>query len=408
MLLCCAWALAAQLDLPTDPSPSTGGIDEGAPAAAPSNAPELAVPTTTTRPLLPRLQGCLDQSGDDIDAARSCLRSIVDDAHVDGSDRRDAASAELVLGRLQRHVPEPAAARTPHPQSIDIRPVFVGGGPLEAGINGALFGGLVGFTGAAGVLSALRTSETEAFPWLLAAPALGVAIGAGGGVAAVEGLGADADDVAFVSSSAWAGTALGLTLQLAVFAESRDVQAAPLRFFTTLGGGLVGLGLGVGLSPFLDVEAGDAALANSGLLWGSALSALALASVQGVGLDFGATTLVVGAGGLLAWGGLVALHPFLRLHRLSTWLVDVGGVVGLLGGAVLGSIVGLVGGGSAFFATWTLGTAVGVGLGAVGAVVVDDTAHRAFDPPPPLAIAPAVFLTPRGQAPGVVLQVALW
>ena len=428
--LWCAWAAVAVpqegavVDVepppvdaaPVDPTPAVDATVVEAPVEAPAaEAPvsEDVVVVDAPRALSPWVQTCLRQVPDDVEGARLCLQTVIADRDTPPADRSDAVEAELVLARLQRHLPaRPIDEISAAPSRSHVSTVVVSAGNwaphLEAGVHGAVLGGIAGFTGAAGVLSASRTSEDEAFPWLLSAPALGVIVGAGAGVAAVEWLDADADDVAFVASTTWAGVALGFTLQLAIFADSGDVQAAPLRFFTTLGGGALGLGLGAGLAPFLDVESGDAALANGGLVWGSVLAAQALGSVGGAGLDFATSTIVVGAGGLLSWGVLTALHPLLRLHRASTWLVDVGGVLGLMGGAVLGGMASSVVGGAAFVPVWTLGTAAGLSAGVVSALIIDKSTRSAFEPPAPLAVAPTFFPTRGGHAPGVVVRVALW
>ena len=423
ILLACAWALVAQTepaaaavdasDVVVDPVEAVPSEHEANPLPIGDVEVEVeavVVAPPLRSPLSQWVRTCLAQAPQNIEAARLCLRTIVDDEDSSAVERADAVEAERVLARLQRHqpAPPPAPVAAPRVESVDAR-AFVVGGQLEAGVNGALFGGVVGFTGAAGVLSGLRSSEKDAVPWLLSAPALGAILGASAGVAAVEWLDADADDVAFVASSTWAGTALGLTLQLAIFSESSDVQAAPLRFFTTLGGGVLGLGLGAGLAPFLDVKSGDAALANDGLLWGSVLTALVLGSVQPQGIDFGVVVVTVGAGGLLSWGTLLAVHPLLGLHRASTWLIDVGGVLGLMGGAVLGGFAATaMQDGRAFLPGVTVGTLLGLGVGVVSAVVVDQSTHKAFAPPAPLTLAPTVLPTSTGFAPGVTLQVALW
>ncbi|MDP2343713.1 MAG: hypothetical protein Q8O67_22330 [Deltaproteobacteria bacterium] len=394
ILLVCAWALAAQVEeLPAE--------------EAEEAAEDVVVVVEPVHELDAWIAACLREAPANIEAARLCLRTVISDRETSEVDRADAVAAEAMLQRLDRHLHPPVVTAPPIAPPPAPRP-FAAGGHVEAGLNGALFGGLIGFTGAAGVLSGLRTSDDEALPWLLSAPALGLVIGASAGVGAVEFFDASDDDVAFVSSSGWAGTALGLTLQLSIFADSRDVQAAPLRFFTTLGGSVLGLGLGLGLAPFLDVESGDAALANSGLAWGSVLSAMALGSVRGAGLDAAGITVVVGGGGLLTWGALIAVHQLLSLHRVSTWLIDLGGVLGFMGGAVLGGIAGVASGGVLFLPVWTLGTATGIALGVASAFVVDDAARRAFAPPAPLAFSPAFFPTREGYAPGVSVQVARW
>ncbi len=365
------------------------------------------------RALSPQVQGCLDLADLDLDGGRRCLQDLVDGGAVDGVDRADAQAALLVLQRLQRHLAptRPAPVREP-PAATDRAARFALDGHLEAGIHGAAWGGLAGFLGTAGVLAATRTSERDAFPLLLTAPALGVVAGALAGIGAVELSGASADDVAFAASTTWAGTALGFTLQLAVFAGENDVHAAPMRFFTTLAGGVLGLTAGAGWGPFLDVSAADASLANSGFFWGGVLTATTLGMVATFGqpTDFATALMIVGGGCVLPWGAVLALHPLFQLHRVSTWLVDVGGVLGVIGGAAGAFIVATaVGDGRVFLPVFGAAVVGGLGLGIAGAVVVDDATRDAFPPPAPLAFGPAFFQThDGGLAPGVTVRLARW
>lgn len=383
---------------------------------APDRAPAESLTDADAWPEAPRpavaadLQVCFDIAKTSLGDARRCLRQLRRESGA--VERGDVAEALRVLDRLQPHV-DPRESETPEPAAAgkwDAKQ-FVVDGHLEAVVHGAAFGAFAGFTGAAGVLSATRTSEKDALPVLLAAPAIGLVAGAAAGLGAVSASGASADDVAFVASTMWATTALGYTLQLAVFADSTDVQAAPLRFFTTLSAGALGLAAGVGWAPFLDVSAGDAALANSGFFWGGLLTAATSLTLQsgGVVVDPAVTLMIVGGGALVSWGGLMALHPLVRLHRVSTWVIDIFGAFGVVAGGAFG-IIAAVGGGGGLVGptTFTATLALSLGVGGVTAFLVDDFAHRSLDTPPPLAFSPAFFRTRSGLAPGVVVEVARW
>lgn len=361
--------------------------------------------------LSPRVEQCLQQAKSDAAGAAVCLDELEHRADIGDDERAEAHEAARVVARLLPHLPEPAPVAPPV-TSGDAVERFVTDGHLEAVVNGAAFGAVAGFTATAGVLSATRTSESEALPLLLAAPAVGLVVGGVGAWAAVEGSGAGADDVAFVSSTAWAGLTTGFTLQLAVFADSRDVQAAPLRFFTTLAGGALGVAAGVGWAPFLDVTAADVSLANSGFFWGATLTAITIGAFRGGGLDFASGVVVVGGGALIPWTVLLALHPLIDLHRVSTWAIDVGGAIGVVGGAAFAAVVSVgVGNGDVFLPVFGGSVAAGLGVGVGVAVAVDAAARSAFDDdgdaPPPLALRPTLLPARDGLAPGAVV-VASW
>jgi hypothetical protein len=143
-----------------------------------------------------------------------------------------------------------------------------------------------------------------------------------------------------------------------------------------------GLLAGVGLWQTWHPTQGDVALANSFLLWSTVLSLWAdLAADHDPTLR---ETVVIGDAGLLL-GGLISTR--VKMSRGRTLLIDVGGVLGVLGGGLVA--VGTRDANAAGVAL-LVGTAAGLGLAAA--------ATRDWDAPP-VAIAPARLSVP-GAAPG--------
>lgn len=143
-----------------------------------------------------------------------------------------------------------------------------------------------------------------------------------------------------------------------------------------------GLLAGIGLWQTWHPTQGDVALANSFLLWSTVLSLWAdLAADHEPTLR---ETVVLGDAGLLL-GGLISTR--VKMSRGRTLLLDVGGVLGVLGGGLVA--VGTHGDQEAGIAL-LVGTAAGLGLAAA--------ATRDWDAPP-VAIAPARLSVP-GAAPG--------
>lgn len=160
------------------------------------------------------------------------------------------------------------------------------------------------------------------------------------------------------------------------FARTSDEAGVALA--AQAGGLLAGIGLWQTWHP----TQGDVALANSFLLWSTVLSLWAdLAADHDPSLR---ETVLIGDAGLLL-GGLVSTR--VKMSRGRTLLIDVGGVLGVLGGGLVA--VGTHDGNSAGVAL-LIGTAAGLGLAAV--------ATRDWDAPP-VAIAPTRLSVP-GAAPG--------
>ncbi|MBI1945456.1 MAG: hypothetical protein HYS27_07155 [Deltaproteobacteria bacterium] len=95
-------------------------------------------------------------------------------------------------------------------------------------------------------------------------------------------------------------------------------------------------GLGVAAAGLLDLPEGAGAAAISGALWASVLSVLVVDMFDGFKNSATAVAPTIGLagnGGFLAGAALAS--TVLPLSRQETWAIDVGGAVGLAGGAAL-------------------------------------------------------------------------
>jgi hypothetical protein len=135
-----------------------------------------------------------------------------------------------------------------------------------------------------------------------------------------------------IGGGAW-GTSLGTSLGLALDAKAQYI------FAMALAGMGVGLTGGAMIARWGDTSPGDAALVNSGGLWGTAAGALMAQSVfrnpSSVEYGYfllGGTGLGVIAGSLLAWK--------LEISRAHVALIDVGGLAGTGLGFGLGAGIG--------------------------------------------------------------------
>jgi hypothetical protein len=111
----------------------------------------------------------------------------------------------------------------------------------------------------------------------------------------------------------------------------------PIKVLPTIGGGMIlGAGVGYYAGSRLRVRPGDAALINSGALWGSVTGGLFVASF--------APDRTVGAGIVLSGLGMgtvggVVLTRYFDVSRGRAALIDVGGTVGVFVGIALESVV---------------------------------------------------------------------
>ena len=119
-----------------------------------------------------------------------------------------------------------------------------------------------------------------------------------------------------------------------------------------------GLGIGLGLWQLWHPTQGDVALANSGLLWGNVLATWGQLAFNG-DANLG-TSVVLGDVGLVLAG---VASTQIKMSRGRTLLIDVGGMLGTLGGSLVAiSTHSDQGAGTALL----LGTSLGLVLGVVG------------------------------------------
>jgi hypothetical protein len=145
---------------------------------------------------------------------------------------------------------------------------------------------------------------------------------------------------------------------------------------------LGGLAAGVGLWHAWRPTQGDVALTNTFLLWGTVLTLwghLLADEVPSI------RTVVVAGDAALLLGALVSRE--VKMSRGRTLLIDVGGILGTLTGALLGagaddeSGIGIA---------LMIGTAAGLGIAAAGT--------KDWDKAPPVKVAPAVIPGPSRSA----------
>lgn len=93
---------------------------------------------------------------------------------------------------------------------------------------------------------------------------------------------------------------------------------------------------GIGVAAFLDLPEGAGAAAISGALWSSVLSMMVVNMFDGLKADPRPAPLVLAAAGNAGFvGGAALASTILPVSRADTWALDIGGAVGLLGGAAL-------------------------------------------------------------------------
>jgi hypothetical protein len=124
-------------------------------------------------------------------------------------------------------------------------------------------------------------------------------------------------------TSTLAGAAAGFSGSLLFTGRAEIIQ--PIAGATALVGGVMGYYVG----EKTRIRPGDAALVNSGVVWGTAAGALFTAAFDPPRLVGGG--LVLSGLGIGTVGG-VLLARYYTVSRTHVILIDVGGVVGLLGG----------------------------------------------------------------------------
>ncbi|MFH1811485.1 MAG: hypothetical protein ABIJ09_22280 [Pseudomonadota bacterium] len=285
-------------------------------------------------------------------AARSCLEQFL----ADCPDRREVELAESLLELAVRMEqgdrkegtesgtgsavgPQPgerrADARTPLVEQLPAFSVsaFVLSGAPELMLGSTLYGATAGFVATGALVSALRTSEADSLPALITFPVVGAVAGLALSTAAWQWLHPEAGDAAQISSAMLWGTVYGTLAQgvyeMAHADQGLEAHRTPWRFALVLGTSAVATTTAALTAPFLHVDPGDVGLANSAALWGGILPLFFMAMLEQPRTPVG-MVMVPLASSLLSYDLVLALSPLIRLPRPATWLVEVGGVLGLL------------------------------------------------------------------------------
>jgi hypothetical protein len=210
--------------------------------------------------------------------------------------------------------------------------------PIRSGRTELVIGAMV-FGGAAGpllVASAVGDSNfgTSGLGLLVYMLSSGAGIGAGflgSFLGTRDGIKVGYSSL-MIGSAAW-GTSLATSLSLGLDVPTRYVYALAIA------GSGIGMATGFLVARKLDISAGDAALVNSGGMWGTATGALMAQAIfsnpsssQFGWFILGGTTAGVLTGSLLAWK--------LELSRGHVGLIDVGGLTGTGLGFALGYVIG--------------------------------------------------------------------
>ena len=414
----------AELVYPAAPAPEPErAVIGGSPSASDDPSVDGAVNDAELDPLEPCKRLVLDRSlvriGTDdrekLGEAEQCFRDRAAKApEGDAVIARALAMADVIaawrLAEPALLVPSAPPVSAPKNATLSVSEL-VESGRAEALVHGALAGAGGGFLLAGAIFSTTRASEQDTLPWLLASPALGALAGTAGTWALLDATEPTTGDIAFATSTMWVGAAEGIVLQLAIFDGSREASSVPLRFITVLGGGAVGLAAGAALAPLVDVTPGDAAVANSALLWGGVMTGFGLGYVgsNGSALAFGPTMLVLAAGSTVPYVAVLAAHPLLEIERWPSLLIEAGGAAGFL--TSVGAMVVLNNGGGfgqqGAIVLMGAGTLAGVGLGATAAWIVSANMEPSTSVDvPAVSFAPALLPDPTQASiamPGLVV-----
>ncbi|WP_394843316.1 hypothetical protein LZC95_40485 [Pendulispora brunnea] len=227
-----------------------------------------------------------------------------------------AAAQAAAIERERARVDESARAGLIAPLRSQGRAVLA--------INGALFGGYVGY-------SVQRASGNDDPRVLYPLLALGAGIGIGSALLVSEEWDVGTGDAWFLAGGAWWGAGAGLLI-----ANGRDTQPFSDRYSWGAAGGVIGLTLATVALTRSKADEGDAVLTHSGGGLGLVLGGLSEMAIRGTqpdvtpnyGAGIGAAIGVVGAG---------TLASFVRVSPSRVMLVDLGLGVGALAAAASAS-----------------------------------------------------------------------
>ncbi len=228
------------------------------------------------------------------------------------------------------HTPSRGEHRPERVGTLSVPARSVGKTALAA--NGTLFGGLIGY-------SIQRASGSDD-PRLLY-PLL--AVGAGGGLVAsvlvAEEWNIGVGDAWFLASGAWWPTLAGHLIHAGRFGAYAPGRQGPVHVGDQWTAGLIASATGLSLATLgvalRRTTDGEAAMAHSGGGFGFLLGGITEAFVRG---DVGSLPMAgAGYGAGLGWLGAAATSLFLRPSTARVMGVDLGALLGGLGGAALGS-----------------------------------------------------------------------
>lgn len=293
-------------------------------AAAESRQTMLVAPSLRERDGEIELRLVLVEPG-----SRKIVTRVERFARADIEVRAVVMLRDLVTDRSGRpSVPE--QSRTVRTGALTVPMRSVGKTALAA--NGTLFGGLIGY-------SIQRASGSDD-PRLLY-PLL--AVGAGGGLVAsvlvAEEWNIGVGDAWFLASGAWWPTLAGHLIHAGRFGAYAYGRQGPVDVGEQWTAGLIASATGLSLATLgvalRRTADGEAAMAHSGGGFGFLLGGITEAFVRG---DVGSLPLAgAGYGAGLGWLGAATASLFLRPTTSRVVGVDLGALLGGLGGAALGS-----------------------------------------------------------------------
>ncbi|MCC7111724.1 MAG: hypothetical protein IT382_20685 [Deltaproteobacteria bacterium] len=355
---------------PTEPAPaepgSEPGLVENEPADVPAPAPASASELAACAALL---------AAGDTEAARACYAAQASNADA----ARAALASELadLVGSLE--LPQPAEELAPPaPAPFDLG-LLATSGKAELIASSALAGGYAAEL-AAITLVVLGQGLGGGGPLaglLLLAPVGGGIAGLATATAlvlAVPQLGAgDANALrAFLLLGGFNSVMSATTLSAYVGGSIGNSGALPAAMLAALS---ATTGAGVAMAVLLDLPEGAGAAAISGAIWTPLLSMLVVNMFEGLKGDSRAAIPLIAVTGNLGFaGGMALASTVLPASRAETWALDIGGAVGVLGGAALA--LGLRApnpflGYGTMAAGCALGMAAGVGAARLGPAALD-------------------------------------
>jgi hypothetical protein len=307
------------------PAPAT---EESPPAAA-----GAALEAPMVEPGVPAEEACLALVREKkADEARACYMERAILSGEDGARARELAGLVASLRLTPPGDLEPPASQ-PNVSFGEL----LASGKAELVAASTLAGGYVAVLGTMGLLFSTGSSGQLAVGLGLLSPVIGGGLAlVTSGLAVVLIPGISAGDAHVIRAFMTLGVFNSIILPFDLNAISQDRFGVLAGDFFLMAGtvGLVS-GIGVLVAALTDMPEGAGSMAISGGLWSGVLAILIADMFQVYKLDArGAPLLITAAVNAGFLGALVGSTQF-PMTRAETWAVDVGGGVGLLGGASL-------------------------------------------------------------------------